>query len=97
MQLALLDRIAGTAVEAAAFGGQLRRLRELEGQLAAIDALGDEDQRDAMQALVDEVKFLQVLRLREGSDGHGGSDSASLRNLTMQRILCSLEKGLEAA
>ena len=54
-QLALLDRIAGTAAAAAAFGGQLRQLWELEAQLAAIDALGDEDERDALQALVDEV------------------------------------------
>jgi hypothetical protein len=55
MQLALLDRIAGTQAAAAEFGGQLRRLRELGAQLAAIEALGDEDKRDALQSLVDEV------------------------------------------
>lgn len=55
MQVALLDRIAGTQAAAAEFGGRLRRLRELDAQLAAIDALGDEHERDALQALVDEV------------------------------------------
>lgn len=55
-QLALLDRIAGTQAAAAEFGGRLRRLRELDAQLAAIDALGNEDERDALQNLVDEVR-----------------------------------------
>ena len=53
--MALLDRIAGTAARAARFGVQLRRLREAEGGLAALDALGDAEDRDALQALVDEV------------------------------------------
>ncbi len=53
--MALLDRIAGTSDRAARFGAQLLRLREAEGGLAALDALGDEDDRDALQALVDEA------------------------------------------
>lgn len=57
VQLALLDRIAGTQAAAAEFGTRLRRLRELEAQLAAIDELGDEEERDALQALVDEVSL----------------------------------------
>ena len=55
-QVALLDRIAGTAAQAARFGAQLRRLREAEGGLAALDALGDQDDRDALQALIDEAR-----------------------------------------
>ncbi len=55
-QVALLDRIAGTAAGAARFGARLRRLRDAEGGLAALDALGDQDDRDALQALVDEVR-----------------------------------------
>ena len=54
-QIALLDRIAGTAGASARFGADLQALREVEAQLAAIDALGDEDERNAMQAMVDEV------------------------------------------
>ncbi len=56
-QVALLDCIAGTAAQAARFGAQLRRLRDAEGGLAALDALGDQDDRDALQALVDEVSL----------------------------------------
>jgi hypothetical protein len=55
MQLAVLDRIAGTQAAAADLGSQLRRLRALDAQLASIDALGDVDTRDALQLLVDEV------------------------------------------
>lgn len=55
MQLAVLDRIAGTQAAAADLGSQLRRLRALDAQLAAIDALGDEDTRSTLQRLVDEV------------------------------------------
>ena len=55
MQLAVLDRIAGTQAAAADLGSQLRRLRALDAQLAAIDALGDEDTRATLQRLVDEV------------------------------------------
>lgn len=54
-QVALLDRIAGTGAQAQRFGGRLRRLREAEAQLEALEALGDEDARDELQAFADEV------------------------------------------
>ena len=55
-QVAMLDRIAGSADRATRFGAQLRRLREAEGGLAALDALGDEEDRNALQALIDEAR-----------------------------------------
>ena len=60
MQLGVLDRIGGTQTAAANFGSQLRRLRALDAQLAAIDALGDEDTRSTLQRLVDEVRATSI-------------------------------------
>lgn len=54
-QTALLDRIAGTTAAAAAFGQKLQRRRDLRSQLAAINELGDENRREELQALVDNV------------------------------------------
>ena len=54
-QVALLDQIAGTTAEASRFAAGLANLRAAEAQLTALDALGDEDARDELQALVDEV------------------------------------------
>ncbi|KAK9819715.1 hypothetical protein WJX72_001582 [[Myrmecia] bisecta] len=59
-QLALLDRIAGISGLTARFAQKLQQLRQAEAQLAAIEALGDEDERDAMQAMVDEVLAARI-------------------------------------
>ncbi|BDA41836.1 DNA repair protein RecN [Coccomyxa sp. Obi] len=59
-QLALLDRIAGTGEAVARYGLKLEELRGLVQQLAAIDALGSEQQRDQLQALVDQVREAEV-------------------------------------
>lgn len=53
--MALLDRIAGTSSQAQRFGDTLRRLREAEAKLDALEALGDEEARDELQAFADEV------------------------------------------
>ncbi len=55
-QVALLDRIAGAARGAARFGSGLRRLRGLEAEAAALDALGGAAQRGALQAMVDQAR-----------------------------------------
>lgn len=54
-QVAMLDRLAGTGPAAAAFGNTLTKLRDVRSQLAAVDALGDDDYRQKLQDLVDEV------------------------------------------
>lgn len=54
-QVALLDRLAGTGPAAAVFGNTLTKLRDVRSQLAAVDALGDDDYRQTLQDLVDEV------------------------------------------
>lgn len=54
-QLALLDRIGGTAPAAEAYGRRLEALRGAHSQLAALNALGSEAQRQQLQALVDQV------------------------------------------
>lgn len=54
-QVALLDRIAGSAAAAARFGSRLRRLRALEAEAAQLAALGGAKQRAALQAMVDQV------------------------------------------
>ncbi|CAL8460865.1 g396 [Coccomyxa elongata] len=59
-QLALLDRIAGTGEAMARYGQKLEELRGLAQQLTAIDALGSEQQREQLQALVDQVKEAEV-------------------------------------
>ncbi len=56
-QLALLDRIAGTGEAVARYGQKLEELRGLAQQLTAIDALGSKQQREQLQALVDQVWF----------------------------------------
>lgn len=55
MRLRLLDRLAGTTAAADAFAGALARWQEAQAQLRELDALSDEQQREAMQRLVDEV------------------------------------------
>ncbi|KAG2496383.1 hypothetical protein HYH03_005611 [Edaphochlamys debaryana] len=59
-QLALLDRIAGTAPLADAYGAALARLRGLEARLDELDELDDEDERGRLQKLVDAVAKLRV-------------------------------------
>ena len=54
-QLALLDRVAGTQAAAAKFGNQLQQAREVEEQLADIATLGDEEERDELQQMIEEV------------------------------------------
>ncbi len=54
--MALLDRIAGAARGAARFGSGLRRLRGLEAEATALDALGGAAQRGALQAMVDQAR-----------------------------------------
>ena len=54
-QLALLDRVAGTQAAAAKFGNQLQQVREVEEQLADIATLGDEEERDELQQMIEEV------------------------------------------
>ena len=49
---------AGTTASAAAFGAALAELRALEGQLAAVEALGDEAERERMQRVCDLVRLL---------------------------------------
>ena len=50
--------MAGTGRAAECLGGTLRALGEVRAQLAAIAELGDEAEREAMQALVDQVGLL---------------------------------------
>ena len=54
-QLALLDRLAGTDAAVAHYAEKLEQLRGAHAQLAAIDALGSEEQRQRLQDLVDQV------------------------------------------
>ena len=54
-QLALLDRVAGTRAGAAKFGNQLQQVKEVEEQLADIATLGDEEERDELQQMIEEV------------------------------------------
>lgn len=65
-QLALLDRLAGTDAAVAQYTEKLEQLRAAHAQLAAIDALGNEEQRERLQALVDQVgptlRPLDILR-----------------------------------
>lgn len=51
----MLDRIAGTSGQAAAFGASLHTLRQMEQQLADIASLGDEKERDELQQMIQEV------------------------------------------
>jgi hypothetical protein len=63
MQLALLDRIAGTAGAAERFGARLEALRRAHAQLAAIDALGSAAQRQQLQALADQARRCPICRI----------------------------------
>ena len=54
-QLALLDRLAGTDAAVAQYTEKLEQLRAAHAQLAAIDALGSEEQRERLQALANQV------------------------------------------
>ena len=55
-QLALLDRLAGTDAAVAQYTEKLEQLRTAHAQLAAIDALGSQEQRERLQALVDQAR-----------------------------------------
>ena len=57
-QLQLLDGIAGTTQAAAAFGEQWAQLKRLREQVAAAQELADPAEREAKQALFDEVSIL---------------------------------------
>ncbi|MEW5306991.1 MAG: hypothetical protein WDW36_009414 [Sanguina aurantia] len=52
-QLAMLDRLAGTAALVAAFGEALACLRAVEARLGELDELGDEGEREALQKVCD--------------------------------------------
>lgn len=54
-QIAMLDRIAGTTSQAAAFGGSLHTLRQMEQQLADFASLGNEEERNEVQHMIQEV------------------------------------------
>ncbi|GAB4813044.1 hypothetical protein N2152v2_000090 [Parachlorella kessleri] len=54
-QLAMLDQVAGTAPAAEALAAALQRLGEVRGQLSALRELRDEEERESMQLLVDQV------------------------------------------
>lgn len=62
-QLALLDRLAGTDAAVAQYTEKLELLRAAHAQLAAIDALGNEKQRERLQALLDQVRSLPFLHV----------------------------------
>ncbi len=51
----MLDRIAGITSQAAAFGGSLHTLRQMEQQLADIASLGNEEERSEIQQMIQEV------------------------------------------
>ena len=51
----MLDRIAGTTSQAAAFGAGLHTLRQMEQQLADIASLGNEEERNEVQQMIQEV------------------------------------------
>lgn len=55
LQLRLLDRLAGTTAAADRFAATLAEWQAAQGQLRELDALSDEQQREAFQRLVDEV------------------------------------------
>ena len=67
-QLALLDRLAGTSAAVGQYTEKLEQLRVAHAQLAAIDALGNEEQRERLQALVDQVRLLLCSLGRSESD-----------------------------
>lgn len=60
-QLALLDRLAGADAAVAQYAEKLDQLRAAHAQLAAIDKLGNEKQREKLQALVDQVSHFPHL------------------------------------
>lgn len=58
----MLDRIAGTTAQAASFGSSLQTLRQTEAQLQGIASLGSQEEREELQATIDEVgKFAHLL------------------------------------
>ncbi|GAX72980.1 hypothetical protein CEUSTIGMA_g432.t1 [Chlamydomonas eustigma] len=58
--LQLLDRVAGTTQLAAQVQKMVMKARNLEEQLAELDELADEEERDSMQALCDAVSRLEI-------------------------------------
>lgn len=63
-QIAMLDRIAGITSQAAAFGGSLHTLRQMEQQLADIASLGNEEERSEIQQMIQEVTESYVCKLQ---------------------------------
>lgn len=59
-RLRLLDRLAGTTAAADRFAATLAEWQAAQGQLRELDALSDEQQREAFQRLVDEVHAVGV-------------------------------------
>jgi galactitol-specific phosphotransferase system IIB component len=60
----MLDRIAGTTSQAAAFGASLHTLRQMEQELADIATLGNEEERNEVQQMIQEVIQSHVCRLQ---------------------------------
>ena len=89
MQLRLLDRLAGTSAAADAFAGLLAEWQAAAAQLRELDALGDQEQRAAMQQLVDEVRPSGWLWLAAGglaTCGRRCSGRASARGTQAARV-----------
>lgn len=59
----MLDRIAGTTSQAAAFGASLQTLRQMEQQLADFASLGNEEERNEVQQMIQEVTSSYVCKL----------------------------------
>ncbi|KAL0031413.1 hypothetical protein WJX79_009850 [Trebouxia sp. C0005] len=64
-QIAMLDRIAGTTSQAAAFGASLHTLRQMEQKLADIASLGNEEERSEVQQMIQEVHRLKLVEGEE--------------------------------
>ncbi|KAA6423340.1 MAG: hypothetical protein FRX49_06792 [Trebouxia sp. A1-2] len=89
-QIAMLDRIAGTTSQAAAFGASLHTLRQMEQKLADIASLGNEEERSEVQQMIQEVHRLKLV------EGEERFLRARLRQLESRRS--SVERaGLEEA
>ncbi len=61
----MLDRIAGTTSQAAAFGASLHTLRQMEQQLADIASLGNEEERNEVQQMIQEVTKFYVCKCNQ--------------------------------
>ncbi|CAL5219355.1 g1171 [Coccomyxa viridis] len=100
-QLALLDRLAGTDAAVSQYSAKLEQLRVAHAQLAAIDALGDFQQRARLQALVDQVRQAEVAAGEE-SELRQRLRQMEARQASVQRCgvvaatQASLQEGLRA-